>query len=203
MINRMKVVLGLARLSIPQKIVLARFIVSSMTGNGHFANPFPLLSAITAAINALEQAAIAAAGGGKDETAVMHEKEIILDGLLTNEGLYVEIIANDTPAEAESIILSAGMKPKKVTVRKAREFHAKHGEIPGQVKLSTKYFKNAAFIWQYKVTTDVAWVSAPQTNKASTVISGLSSAIRYSFRVAVLKSNVLGGWSDVVELIVL
>lgn len=174
-----------------------------MTGNGHFANPFPPLAVITAAINALEQAAIAAAGGGKDETAVMHEKEIILDGLLTNEGLYVEIIANDTPAEAGSIILSAGMTPKKVTVHTAKGFHVVHGKIPGQVKLRTKYVNNAAFIWQYKVSNAAEWVSAPQTNKASTVISGLSSAIRYSFRVAVLKSNVLGGWSDVVELIVL
>ena len=203
MFNRMKVVLMLARLSVPQKVEKARSIASAMTGNAHFASPYPPLAQVTGAAGELEQAAIAAALGGKDETAVMREKEAVLDRLLTNEGFYVEIIANDTPAEAESIILSAGMSPKKARVSPAMDFRAKHGEVPGQAKLRTRYVQNAAFFWQYKVSGAAEWVNAPQTNKASLILEGLTSATTYSFRVAVLKGGVLSGWSDVVELVVL
>lgn len=203
MVKRTKVVLELGRLSVPEKIEKARFIVLSMTGNANFPSPVPPLGDITAITNALEAAALAAEGGGEDETAIMHEKESYLDRALTNEGMYVEVIANDTPAEAESIILGAGMKSKKVPVHTAREFQVANTKIPGQVKMRTKFFPRSSFIWQYRVTTATAWLTAATTVKATFVLSGLSSAVRYSFRVAVVTKNGQGPWSNVLELVVM
>lgn len=201
--KRWVVVLKLSRLSVPKKVEKARLIVTSMTGNAKLPSPNPPLADIANAADELEKAALAAQGGGKDETAIMHEKDVELERLLIAEGHYVEDTANASPKEAESIILSAGMEFKQVPVHTAKEFHVENGKLPGEANLRTKFVPNAAFIWQFRLSTVADWTNAPMTNKASTVISGLTSAIRYSFRVAILKSNVQGAWSDVVELIVL
>ena len=71
--------MGLSQMPIEKKIVNTRFMVTSMTGNANFGTPNPTLATITANVNALEAASIAAKGGGKDETANMRAKEVVLD----------------------------------------------------------------------------------------------------------------------------
>src|SRR5258708_25791293 len=104
--------MGLSQMPIEKKIVNTRFMVTSMTGNANFGTPNPTLATITTNVNALEAASIAAKGGGKDETANMRAKEAVLDLSLKLLGYYVEGIASANPANAEAIILSAGMDVK-------------------------------------------------------------------------------------------
>src|SRR5258708_19538283 len=96
-IMKTNVKMGLSRLPIEKKIGKTRFIVTSMTGNVNFTTPSPTLVTITNNVNALENATIAAKGGGKDETANKYAKEAILDLSLSSLAAYVEAIANASP----------------------------------------------------------------------------------------------------------
>lgn len=215
------VVLKLARLSIPRKIEKARFIVISMTGNANFTTPSPTLVTITTNVNALETASIAAAGGGADDTANMHAKELLLDLSLKSLAAYVEGIANVNPLSAEAIILSAGMEVKSSGVRTAHEFAVEPTGDPGEVSMSTKFVQRATFIWQMSTTAPNAgtgsapggqgalaaaqagavWETIGQGTRSKFLKTGLVSGTRYYFRVAVVDKNGQGPWSKCLLLL--
>ncbi|MBI4945030.1 MAG: fibronectin type III domain-containing protein [Bacteroidetes bacterium] len=199
------VVLRLASLSIPKKIEKTRFIVTSMTGNVNFTTPNPTLATITANAGNLETAHIAAQGGGADETANMHAKELVLDLSLKLLSAYVEGIANSNPMNAEAIILSAGMEVKSGGGRRAKEFAAEQTGNPGEVKLSTLSSNRATFVFQMTTSpsTESSWATIGQSTRAKLVKSGLVSGTRYYFRVAMIDKNGQNPWSDVKNIIAL
>lgn len=203
--KKVVVVLKLAKLSVPHKIEKARFIVTSMTGNAAFTTPNPTLAIITTNINALETGHLAAKGGGTDETANMHSKEFVLELSLKSLAAYVEGIANTNPVTAEAVVLSAGMNIKTPATQNPRDFHVKPGDIPGEVKLSTKHEPNSTFIWQMcnDPAVEANWLTIGQATQANFVKSGLTSGARYYFRVAVVGKDGQGAWSNVVNTIVL
>src|SRR3989344_8237196 len=125
--------LKLSKQTVPAKIENARHYVTLMTGNANFATPVPSLSVVSTAINNLETAYNSALGGGKVLTAIMHDKEAILDNLVTQLSHYVEATANGS----DSIILSAGMNVKLQTgVRRTSGLVIKKGNQEGELKLS-------------------------------------------------------------------
>ena len=156
-ITKFKIALNLALQSVTVKIAKGRHYVTSMTGNAYFTTPNPTLASVTTAVNNLETAADNADGGGEEETAIMHEKETIVDKQLTKLGGYVEGIANDDPDNAASIVLSAGMDLKKPAapvgpVSRPENLRAGFGSLPGTIKLRCKKSKGAvALIWQMSV----------------------------------------------------
>ncbi|MBI4947059.1 MAG: fibronectin type III domain-containing protein [Bacteroidetes bacterium] len=190
---------------IPGKIEKARFIVTSMTGNINFTTPVPALAIITTNANNLESAYIAAQGGGVDDTANMHAKEQILDLSLKSLAAYVEGIANANPANAEAIILGAGMEVKTQAIHTARDFHVETTENPGEVKLITKFVGRATFIWQMATdpNNESSWQTIGQATQAKLVKTGLTSGTRYYFRVAVIDKDGQHPWSHVLNTIVL
>jgi hypothetical protein len=199
------VVLRQSRLSISEKIAKGRFIVTSMTANPNFITPVPGLESITANVNALETAAIAAAGGGTDETANMHARELTLDLSLKQLAAYVESIANASPLDAGAIILSAGMELKSPKTRIAKGFRVSVTGNPGEIKLATLFVNRATFIFQLCTNTgnENNWQTISQSTRATFVKKGLSSGTRYFFRVAVIDKHGMGTWSNVVSSIVL
>lgn len=198
-----QVALKLSRLSIASKIEKTRFIVTSMTGNANFPTPSPTLASVTANVNTLETAHLTALGGGTDDTANMHAKEVLLDLSLKLLAAYVEGIGNLNPITAESVILSSGMELKIQPVHTAREFSVSITDNPGEVKLSTKYSPNATFIWQ--ITTNPSeedgWEQINQTTRAKLVKSGLESGTRYYFRVTKVDKFGIHPWSNVLNII--
>lgn len=186
MLKHFVVILRLWRMSILKKRVKALFIVESMLGNQHFPNPFPALSEIAAAVSELQTAALNAMNGGKKAVAVLHQEEAKLVRLLIAIGHYVEGIANKDLQNRESIIISAGMEFKKVHIRKASNFKVKNTEMPGQVKLRTRYLNRVSYIWQQSTNPDddASWMTVATTLKASLIISNLAVGTRYWFRVA-------------------
>ena len=197
------VVLKLAMLSISKKIAKGRFIVTSMTGNTNFTTPSPALTVITANVNALEAASITSEGGGTDDTAAMHAKELTLDLSLKSLAAYVEGIANANPLSAEAIILSAGMDVKIPVVHTAREFNVSATGNPGEIKMSTKAVLRSTSIFQ--MCTDPGnesnWQTIAQSTRAKFVKSGLISGTRYYFRVGVIDKNGMHPWSNVLNCI--
>ena len=150
----------------------------------------------------MEAAASLASTGDHEKVSLMHKLESELEIMLTNEQHYVEKVANDDFENGEVIILSAGMNAKKVAVHLPRQFKVKNTELPGQVKAVTTGVDRASFIWEHTTTPGVAanWVRAATTVKAQVVISGLTSGVIYSFRVAVVTKNGQGPWSNVLNL---
>ncbi|HKZ66465.1 MAG TPA: hypothetical protein VJ111_08930 [Chitinophagaceae bacterium] len=217
-ITKVKVAMNLRKQPVSIKIAKARHYVTSMTGNANFATPNPTLASVTTAINALETAANNAAGGGTELTAIMHEKETIVDNRLTQLGAYVEGIANNDPPNAASIVLSAGMDLKKPNVpvgpvATPQNLRADFGAQPGQIKLRCKKsVGTTALIWEMMAgalpaplaAPAVTWVPVSNADFPSGVTSaskhiamGLVSGISYSFRVSAVGAVNQSGWSDV------
>ena len=199
------VVLGLARLSVPEKIEKARFIVMSMGGNSNFPSPSPPINTIATNANALEAASIAAMGGGVDDTANMRSKEVILDLSLKSLAGYVEGIANATPLSAEAIILSAGMDIKGRGVRTKQNFEVSVTKNPGEVKLIHKGVTRCTYEFQMStdITSEDNWETIHNSTRGSCLKSGLISGTRYYFRAAVVDKNGQSPWSQVISSIAL
>lgn len=194
------VVLGFARLSVPEKIAHCRMIVESMTGNPVFPSPTPDLATVTAAIDACDTAYVAALAGGVDDTASMHAKAAFMEMQVRQLSYYVEGIANADPAEAEAVVLSAGMRVKNRAIRMARAFYARATGISGQIRLSTRFVQRATYLWQ--MCTDASletWETIGQATRSTLVKAGLVPGHLYYFRVAVVDKNGQGPWSDVVS----
>ena len=194
--------LNLSRQNVPTKIENSRHYITAMTGNPNFTTPTPSLASITTAVNNLEVAYTNALGGGKVLTAIMHDKEVILDNLLTLLGAYVTATANGS----ETIVLSAGMQVKGLGGRIAKVFSVTKGLHTGQLKLATKFYASHAYIWQMVLdplpdetaAVDPAhtWEQIGVTPRASFVKDDLELGKKYWFRVASVGSEGQSAWSD-------
>ncbi|HEY0031277.1 MAG TPA: fibronectin type III domain-containing protein [Bacteroidia bacterium] len=201
--SKKTVALRLSRLSVAKKTARTRFIVASMEDNPHFPAPNPALSVITANADALDAARVTAMGGGPDDTAFMHSKELLLDFSLKSLAAYVEWIANQDPNSAEAIIRSAGMEMKVQVPYQAHEFQVRNTPHSGEVKLSTRYVANATFIWHisHDPSAEQNWKEITCTRQSKLIHSGLESGVRYYFRVAVLDRFGMNPWSNVLNVI--
>ena len=197
------VALGLSKLSVPQKIEFSRFLVTSITGNANFTTPMPALTVITGNISALETAYITAKGGGKDETAAMRAKGLVLDLSLKLLGSYVEGIANANPANAEAIILSAGINLKRQAATRPNGFRVVSGELAGQIQLRTDYDSRKMFTFAMTQTPadEATWQVIHTSTKSQHLVTGLESGIRYYFKYAKVGSEGQENWSNVLDII--
>jgi hypothetical protein len=196
-------VLGLSKLTVPQKIEHARFIVTSMTGNANFPTPSPALMVITANANALEAAFITAKGGGKDETALMHAKEQVLELSLKTLCSYVEGIANGNLSTAESVVLSSGFSTKKVPSPRANGFRITPGKNPGEIAIKTDSESRAVFTFEMTLTPedDDSWEEIHSSTRAQFMATGLESGKRYHFRFSKTNKEGIGPWSNVLSMV--
>src|ERR1051325_1886645 len=149
--RRIKVSLGLSRMSVPEVIAFASEVVLKMTGNAFFTTPSPALVKITNGASALQTAFNNAQGGGTQQTAIMRQKREALETMLIAEGHYVEDVANDpvnAATGAEAIILSAGLAVKSFSPHQKRVFAVVRGEQPGTVILTAERAKRGFHEWQ-------------------------------------------------------
>lgn len=200
--------LSLSKLSGPAKIEKGRHIVTAMTGNSSFTTPIPTLVNVSNAINAYETAYNNAQGAGPVQTALMHEKEAILDNILSQLGNYVEITANGV----ESIILSAGMSVRTKGGKQAFTFTAISGKHPGELELHAKSIKRGAYLFEMvcdplpdagnKSSTENLWKQIGVSIQATFTVSNLSAGIKYWFRYATVNKDGQSAWSDPISKIV-
>ena len=112
MIQLLKAILGLSKLSPADKVIKAQNIKDSMQSSGNFlASNMPITYLILQTlITDLHNAIIAAANGITTDTAYMHEQERMLVNAFNLIKSHVEMVANNNSANATSIITSAGMQ---------------------------------------------------------------------------------------------
>ena len=200
-----KVKLGMNKMSVPELMSFSIHVVSKMNGNTHFPVPQPALDKITNAITALQNAFDLAQGAGPQQTATMHQHKMLLETMLTALGNYVESVANDVAnAEtgAETIILSSGMNVKQFTPHQKQTFRVKAGNLPGTILLFAESVKRGSHEWQYNNPPADGWTDAEPTVQASTMIMGLESGKRYSFRHRTVLPGGTTAWGDPESILV-
>ncbi len=173
-----------------------------MTGNANFATPVPALTAVTAAISALDTAHTTAKGGGTDDTANMHVKELIFDLILKQLAAYVEATANANPIAADAIILSAGMEVKQQAIRGAQDLCVSRTKTPGEVRLAVKSAPRCTFTWQMSTdpSQEEGWSTIATSTRAVFIQSGLTPGVKYYFRVNKIDKDGMGPWSSVLDI---
>jgi hypothetical protein len=195
--------LNFARLSVPEKIALARRIVAAMTGNTHFTTPQPSLATLIAAIDALEQAeseAQAARQQAKLKTTTRNNKEDDLGLLMTQSVGYVTAIAGGD----EVIIQSAGMDVRatpgtSTAPGQPSALGATAGDHDGTMDLSWDPIVEAASYTIDKSPdppTPASWTHLGVSTKSTFTATNLQTGTRVWFRVAAVNANGQSPWSD-------
>lgn len=196
-----KMKLELNKMNIPQLLGFSDHVVSEMTGNSYFPNPTPALRKISDAITSLQDAYNHAQGGGPQQTANARQCRLSLETLLIALGHYVEDTANNpdnATADTHSVILSAGMKVKRVTPRQRQSFKVLLGGLPGTVIVIAESVKRGAHEWQYSsdVSNPGLWVNRLPTIQSKTIIDGLESGRRYYFRHRIVLPAGVTTWNE-------
>ena len=185
-------------------ITFAQSVATAMTGNATFSTPNPTLATFQADIEALVTAETAALARAKGAADTRNAKLAVVRADLQSLRTYVQgVVDSSNPANSESIIGSAGMAIRKVTLHDKPALAVKQGTVSGTVTLSAKAAaKKAAYNWQYSID-QKTWTSLPQTLKAKTGVSGLTSATTYYFRSqALTPKGGEGDWGQIISLLV-
>jgi hypothetical protein len=184
-------------------ITFAQSVASSMTNNTFFPSPNPTLATFQANLTALSNAEAAVLARTKGAVEDRNAKLAVLKTDLENLKAYAQTVADSAnPTNAASVIESAGMTVRKVTLHDKPALGVKQGSVSGTVNLAAKApAHRAAYAWQYS-TDQKTWTSAPQTLQAKTGVSGLTAGTTYFFRVQVLTMTGEGDWSQIVALLV-
>ena len=185
------VVFDFIKIPISNKIEYGRYIINKMTSNDYFTSPDITLTDLKAVTDLLESRCIASAGGGKENTALLHQTEEKWNDTMRIQARYVDRIANGIG----TMIISAGFNLAKPRIPgKRSSFKVELGKKSGTVILRCKAVVGAkSYIWQYCIgeapneTTN--WVTALVTTKAMTELSGLTPLTRYWFRVGAVTTQ--------------
>jgi hypothetical protein len=185
-------------------ITFAQSVATSMLANTtSFPSPTPALATFQADITALVTAETAVLARTKGAVETRNAKLEVVKGDLEKLRTYVQDVADAAnPSNAASLIESAGMTLRKVTLHDKAQLSVKQGSVSGTVVLSAKAAgKRAAYGWQYS-TDQKTWTSLPPTLQAKTGVSGLTAGTVYYFRVQPLLPTGEGDWGGIVSFMV-
>ena len=187
-----RIVLDFVRIPVAQQTEFGKGVISKMKNNPKFATPDVSVDELEAKNTLLETRSVAALGGGKEATALLHQTEEEWVDIMRKMAKYVDRIADGD----DTIILSAGFNLAKQPAPAIRpDFSVELGEKSGSVVLRRQAVDGAkSYIWQYctgetPAANDTDWVTAQVTSKASVELSGLSSMTKYWFRSAVVTTS--------------
>lgn len=198
-----KIKLNLQRLTIPEKTARAQQIVAAITGNANFSSPQPALAQVTAAIDDLDAAYLAAQTArqeAKNKTATQSQKEDALDAVLTQLASYVESVSGGDEAK----ITSAGLDVRSAQTATGdlpapENLSASAGDRDGEIDLSwDKVDRARSYVVERSPDppTSTSWQHAAVATRSQTTIGGLTSGTKYWFRVAAVGPNGQSPWSN-------
>jgi hypothetical protein len=194
-----------AVLKLPRRVKnigsFAQSILTAMTGNASFPNPQPSLATVEADLAAFVSAEAAVLSRTKGAAQERNVKLVTLRTDLDHLMAYVQQVADATPSSAASIIESAGLAVRKVTLHTKGEISVVQGTVSGSAKLVAKSVgSRAAYEWQYS-TDQKTWLNAPSTLQSKTEIDGLSPGTAYFFRSRGITKAGPGDYTQVVSLL--
>lgn len=196
----------IATLRLPRRvkdiIAFAKSVATAMTNNPSFPSPNPPLATFEADIAALDTAEAGVLARTKGAAQTRNVKLAAVRADLEQQKAYVQHVADTNPSSGESIIESAGMFVRTVTLHPKSELSAKQGAVSGTAHLVAKAAGHrAGYEWQSS-TDQKAWTPLPVTLQAKTDVSSLTPGTTYSFRIRPVTKDGEGNWSQVVSLLV-
>jgi len=201
-----RIVLDFIRIPVAQKTEIGKGVISKMTNNPKFATPDVSVDALEAKNTLLETRSVAALGGGKEATALLHQTEEEWNDIMRKMAKYVDRIADGD----DTVILSAGFNLAKQPTPAVRpDFSVELGDKSGFVSIRRQAVEGAkSYIWQYcssetPAANDTDWVTAQVTSKASVELSGLTPKTTYWFRSAVVTTAGTSAYNSPVMQVVL
>ena len=193
-----KVVLDFIKIPIAQKVEFTKGVINKMKNNPKFADLVGKVEELETKVELLETRSVAALGGGKEATALMHQTEYELDDLLRKMAKSVDSIADGD----NTIILSAGFNLAKQPSPAVRpDFSVELGEKSGSVVLRRQAVDGAkSYVWQLyqgdnTPVNETDWVTAQITSKVTVELTGLVPKTTYWFRSAVVTTNGISAYN--------
>jgi hypothetical protein len=201
---KQEAVLGLKHISTPQLIANTKLYLQKMTGNPNFPAPSPSLTLVFGQLTKLEASYTVSQSRALGTASQMQTDKKALIILLKALAAYVELIANADPDNAVAIIESSGMRVKRKGTPPPKIFSVVLSKDPNTVELNTK--AETGGIYLYEMSTDpnnpASWGMVVFSKQVKCTKSGLTSGVRYYFRVAVIIKTVQGPWSPVLNVII-
>jgi hypothetical protein len=201
-VNRSLVTLNLPR-RVPALITYVQAVLAALTNNANFPTPVPALSALSAALTALQSAESQALSRLKGAVVARNDKKAALVALLQQLRNYIQTAADANPETSAAVIQSAGLPVKKVPVHKPRTFEAKQGAVSGSVEVTAATVaRRASYVWGYSTDGGKTWIEVGPTLQAKTTISGLTAGTTVQFRYRGVTKTGAADWSQPISLLV-
>jgi hypothetical protein len=182
---------------VPALLGVVEVILQGMTGNPFFPAPTPSLATVAAALADLRDAEVATLTRTRGTAEVRNEKLAALHSLLHRLKAYVQGVADDNPAQAAGIIESAGMNAWKAGPGGKAAFDVRAGAVNGTVRMAVRAAaKDATYEWQWSADGGKTWTTAPATQQAKTVLTGLPSGVMCLFRYHAVTRKGTSNWSE-------
>lgn len=197
-----KVKLDFKRLPLADKIIKSRQIVANLTDNPDFPTPNPPLAHITTSIDALEAKVVetqAARQAARALTAEQNDMEDQLDREIDQLGGHIESASGGDEAK----IIAAGVSVRATATSREvgapAAFSLTEGDHNRELKSHWDRVEGArSYVLERSLDppTETSWVHEKVVTTSSTTITGLTSGVRYWFRVAAVGKGGQSGWSD-------
>ncbi len=201
-VQRSLVTLSLPR-RVPAIITYVQAVLAAMTNNPNFPTPLPALSAVSAALTALQSAESQALSRMKGAVVVRNDKKAALVALLQALRAYIQTTADADPENSAAIIKSSGLPLKKVAVHKPRVFTIKPGAMSGSVEmLAASAARRASYLWGYSIDGGKTWTEVGPTLQAKTTVSGLPVGTMVQFRYRGVTRTGAADWSQPISFLV-
>jgi len=200
-----KINLGLAKLSVVEKLDLAKKVETMLTGNPSFATPDPPLTDLATAKTALETAhndVLLIRSEAKEKTSIMNQKEDDIDSILTKLANYVVNKSSGDVVKIESagFTPASGKHPiSKLTA--PADLAVNSGDNSGELDCGWNPVYGAkSYIIQTNIVDpliEINWKDTSSPTKSKFELINLTSGTRYWIRVAAVGAAGRSGWSDV------
>lgn len=201
-VQRSLVTLSLPR-RVPAIITYTQAVLAAMTNNPNFPTPLPALSAVSAALTALQSAESQALSRIKGAVVVRNDKKAALVSLLQALRAYIQTTADADPENSAAIIKSSGLPVKKVAVHKPRVFTIKPGAMSGSVEMvAASAARRASYLWGYSIDGGKTWTEVGPTLQAKTTVSGLPVGTTAQFRYRGVTKTGAADWSQPISFLV-
>jgi hypothetical protein len=187
--------------SVKKLTPFAQSVVTAMSDNASFPSPTPALATVSADIAALETAESAVLSRTKGAVETRNLKLATVRTDLEHLLAYAQQVADGNLTTAESVIQSAGMSVRKVTLHDRAPLAVKQGTPAGTAHLAAKAAgRRASYEWQYS-TDQKTWTNAPSTLQAKTSVTGLTVGTTYAFRVRPVLASGEQNWTALVSIV--
>jgi hypothetical protein len=201
-VKKAKVKLNLRQLSVEEKIVFSKQIITSMTANPNFATPVPSLATVTTAITAAETANAdlkVARKATVTKASILDDKLADLDSIVTQLAAYVESTAKGDDTKIKSAGMGVKSQGAPIGIPSAPENLLAVAATQNEIELNWDKVSGAKS-YVVQLTQDLNgnanWSISSVVTKAKVTIKNLESGKKYWFKVAAVGAAGQGPFSD-------